>query len=92
MPLPWQIDTPTVVKLTRTWYRLCCTTQRRIGDDSFDADVADVLKTVPRFVLVFAAMVLPNSAGVFVPALTGAMTQLAGFLIAVVLAAVGLNV
>ena len=50
------------------------------------------MKTIPWFVLGFAAMVVLNSMGILPPGLTGTMTQLASFLIVVVLAAVGLNV
>jgi len=91
--------TATVVKLTRTLLLVPLAftlgtsfAARRRGASGTTLSAQILLKTVPWFVLGFAAMVLLNSARVFPPALTGAMTQLAGFLIVVVLSAVGLNV
>ena len=91
--------TATVVKLTRTLLLVplaftlgTAFAARRSGAAGTTLSGQMLLKTVPWFVLGFAAMVFLNSAGVFPLALTGAMTQLAGFLIVVVLAAVGLNV
>lgn len=51
-----------------------------------------ILKAVPWFVLGFAGMAMLNSVGLLPTELTRSLTQFAGFLILVVLAAVGLNV
>jgi uncharacterized integral membrane protein (TIGR00698 family) len=91
--------TATVVKLTRTLllvplaFTLGTAYAARRGSGSAGTLSARTLsKAIPWFVLGFVATVLLNSAGVFPIWLTHAMTQLAGFLIVVVLAAVGLNV
>jgi uncharacterized integral membrane protein (TIGR00698 family) len=91
--------TATVVKLTRTLllvplaFALGTTyAARRSAGSPVALSGRALLEAVPWFVLGFAGMALLNSAGAFSPAMSAALTQLAGFLIVVVLAAVGLNV
>jgi len=91
--------TATIVKLTRTLllvplaFTLGTAYATRRGGGLGDTLSARTLsKAIPWFVLGFAGMALLNSVGALPAVVTHAMTQLAGFLIVVVLAAVGLNV
>ena len=88
----------TIVKLTRTVLLVplavvvgaTFAAQSRAGE-SFNV-WERALKATPVFVLGFLAMAALNSFHLFSPALSHALTTLAGFLIVMVLAAVGLNV
>lgn len=90
--------TATIVKLTRTLllvplaFALSAVAATRGGGASGSPCARSLSKAVPWFVLGFAAMALLNSVGALPAELTRAMIELAGFLIVVVLAAVGLNV
>ncbi len=91
--------TATVVKLTRTMLLiplafLLGTAHAARSRDGSRAKLSPraLLKSVPWFVLGFAGMALLNSTGLIPEAVSSDLTALAGFLIVVVLAAVGLNV
>jgi uncharacterized integral membrane protein (TIGR00698 family) len=90
--------TATIVKLTRTLllvplaFALGAVAATRGGGASVSPCARSLSKAIPWFVLGFAAMALLNSVGALPAELTRAMIELAGFLIVVVLAAVGLNV
>jgi uncharacterized integral membrane protein (TIGR00698 family) len=91
--------TATVVKLTRTLLLvplafLLGTAHAARSHDGTPAKLSPraLLKSVPWFVFGFAAMALLNSTGVIPGAVSSDLTEIAGFLIVVVLAAVGLNV
>jgi uncharacterized integral membrane protein (TIGR00698 family) len=93
--------TATIVKLTRTlllvplaivagW--IYASRAHAAGATAERLSPRRVLAVVPWFVLGFAALALLNSAGLIPAATAHALTMLAGFLIVIVLAAVGLNV
>jgi uncharacterized integral membrane protein (TIGR00698 family) len=91
--------TATVVKLTRTLFLLplaftlaSASAVRGARRGGRGLKLRELSGAVPWFVFGFAAVVLVNSAHAIPPALATAMTQLASFLIVIVLAAVGLNV
>lgn len=91
--------TATIVKLTRTLLLVplafilgTAHAARRSGGSGSNFSARSLSKSIPWFVLGFAAMALLNGAGVLSAGLAHALTQIAGFLIVVVLAAVGLNV
>jgi uncharacterized integral membrane protein (TIGR00698 family) len=91
--------TATIVKLTRTLLLVplafalgTAAATRRGGASGKSPSARSLSKAIPWFVLGFAAMALLNSVGALPAELTRAMIELAGFLIVVVLAAVGLNV
>ncbi len=88
--------TATIVKLTRTLllvpmaFILGWAFARRRGGGA--PSWSSLRKSIPWFVLGFAAMAGINSTGLLSPGWSHALTQVAGFLIVIVLAAVGLNV
>jgi uncharacterized integral membrane protein (TIGR00698 family) len=92
--------TATIVKLTRTLLLVplailtgwIAASRVPAGGVAQRLSPRRVLAIVPWFVLGFGALALLNSAGLIPPAAAHAMTALAGFLIVIVLAAVGLNV
>jgi uncharacterized integral membrane protein (TIGR00698 family) len=91
--------TATVVKLTRTLLLvplafLLGTAHAARSRDGTRPQLSPrtLLRSVPWFVFGFAGMALLNSTGAIPHPLSSALTAIAGFLIVVVLAAVGLNV
>jgi uncharacterized integral membrane protein (TIGR00698 family) len=81
----------TIVKLTRTVLLVPLAVGIGISM-SRGASLGTAARTMPWFILGFVAMAACNSAGAFSPAVAHAITTLAGFLIVMVLAAVGCNV
>ncbi len=90
--------TATVVKLTRTLllvplaFAIGSAYAARASGGASNLTARALLQSVPWFVLGFAGMAALNSLGFVPPPLARALTSVAGFLIVVVLAAVGLNV
>jgi uncharacterized integral membrane protein (TIGR00698 family) len=90
-------QTATVVKLTRTLLLVPLAfvlgwTFARGRPGGAAPTWSSLRRAVPWFILGFAAMAGINSAGLLPPDAARLLTQVAGFLIVVVLAAVGLNV
>jgi uncharacterized integral membrane protein (TIGR00698 family) len=91
--------TATIVKLTRTLLLVplafalgTAHVMRSRNGSPAKLPARAFLRSVPWFVLGFAGMAMLNSVGLLPTELTHSLTQIAGFLIVVVLAAVGLNV